>query len=151
TVYSITHRDCRSCHGVSQVPLFAGDDPGQAYQASAALVDFHDIGRSPLVQRVEDGHCGTNCQTDGSAMSAAIRAWGKAEADFQSCQETAGPSPSPAPSVAPSPTPEPGSSPEPSPRPSPGGVPSFKRDVQPVLARKCDSCHWQFYSGYTQL
>ena len=72
-------RICATCHGSTQAPLFAVDDPAAAYQAlmDGNKIDFNNIARSRIVMRLtEDQHnCQSDCQEEGALFVRAITAW----------------------------------------------------------------------------
>lgn len=75
SVYTITSNQCVGCHGRGIGPQFAVADIEQAYTLSKSYADFTDPSLSVFVSRMMDGHCGADCSTDGSRMTAAIQEW----------------------------------------------------------------------------
>jgi len=75
SVYAYAQANCKGCHGEKQQPRFAQPNVEEAYRLARLYVDFANIPNSTFVIRTMNGHCGTNCQTDGSAMRAAIGEW----------------------------------------------------------------------------
>jgi hypothetical protein len=79
SVYEFTSTNCVACHGNNQVPLFASSDMTQNYNLSKSYVNFADTSSSRFISRTKDGHCGGPCNTDGTAMLAAINEWREGE------------------------------------------------------------------------
>src|SRR4051812_34268686 len=73
-MFTTFRTSCVGCHGAGQEPRFAVADPGDARAViiAANLVTFDNVPVSRLVSKTRDGHCGSACQTDGSAMIDAI-------------------------------------------------------------------------------
>ena len=78
-VYPISRANCVSCHGATQVPLHAFNDIQTAYDAARSRANFTTPADSILVIKTTDGHCGSACLTNGSAMTAAVTAWAQVE------------------------------------------------------------------------
>ena len=84
TVYPYTRTNCISCHrhddASAPATSFAAVNLEQAYQAAKNYVDMVDSSKSKLIERAENGHCGTSsCQGHGAAMAALVRTWVEAE------------------------------------------------------------------------
>jgi len=75
-VYPLLLRDCASCHGVSQVPLFASTNVQNSVNVTMNFYNFTNRPDSAMVRRTTDGHCSNQpvCLTNGSEMLAAVEA-----------------------------------------------------------------------------
>ncbi len=78
-VHPYFRRNCASCHGVSQNPMFAVPNVDEAYKTSSPIGLVADATQSDFYRKVKDGHCGSNCATDGSALLKLIQGWIAAE------------------------------------------------------------------------
>lgn len=84
TVYPYSRANCISCHrhddASAPATSFAAVNLEHAYQAAKNYVDLVDYSKSKLIERAENGHCGTSsCQGHGAAMAALVRTWVEAE------------------------------------------------------------------------
>lgn len=128
TLYAyVTKKSCASCHGTSQYPPFASPDVTTAFSVIGGVVDLANPGGSRIVAKTRDGHCGADCNTDGSAMSAQVTAW-KALRDSSGCSGSGPVAEIPTPMVTVGPT-------------QCKAVAQFQKDVRPVLANRCFGCH----------
>lgn len=75
TVLPYALQNCQTCHGHSQVPLFARNLPKKDHEVSRRYVSFSRVQRSRLVARAKDGHCGNLCLSDGTELEEAITLW----------------------------------------------------------------------------
>lgn len=80
TVYPYVRSNCVSCHGAIQTPMFAHAQLTTAYDAALTVVSFTDPELSTMVRKNKDGHCGANCNTDGTTLIGLINAWKAASA-----------------------------------------------------------------------
>ena len=75
TLYPYVRANCVSCHGSTQSPKFAAADVHSAYDAAITVVSFDHPELSTIVRKSADGHCGSACTTDGSAVKKLILDW----------------------------------------------------------------------------
>ncbi len=78
-VHPYFRRNCASCHGVSQAPMFAASNVDEAYGVAKPLASFADPSTSVFMRKVRDSHCGSACSTDGKELLELLKAWANAE------------------------------------------------------------------------
>jgi len=82
TFYPFAVRNCVSCHGASQAPLFAVSNVTNAYNIArdSSYVSFTSISSSKLVTYSGNGHCGTaGCAANSAAAAVQVQAWADVE------------------------------------------------------------------------
>lgn len=128
TLYSyVGQKSCKGCHGSGQYPPFASADLNTAFSAMSGIVDLNSPASSRIVAKSKDSHCGADCSTDGTAMTAQIAAW-KSLRDTTGCAGANPISIAPMPQVPVGPT-------------RCKAVQLFQKNVRNILANRCFSCH----------
>jgi len=93
TILSFTQKNCFTCHGNSQIPLFAINDVPRAYQITKNLVNAARFEDALLVRKIRDGHCGFSCTTSNAAIAVdELKEWQRLESE-----QTIAPKPVPTP------------------------------------------------------
>lgn len=82
TFYPFAVKNCVSCHGAAQTPLFAVSNVTSSYNVArdSSYVSFTSIASSKLVTYSGNGHCGTaGCAANSAAAAVQVQAWADVE------------------------------------------------------------------------
>lgn len=82
TFYAFAVKNCATCHGTSQAPLFAVSNVTNAYNVArdSSYVNFTSVSSSKLVTYSGNGHCGTmGCAANSAAAAIQVQAWADVE------------------------------------------------------------------------